>query len=78
MIIIIIVVIILVILGMFVSGYNGFVQLKNSVEEAFSTMDVYLKKRWDLIPNILESVKGYSAHESKVLTDVINLRKNNN
>ena len=43
--------------------YNGFVKLTNMVEEAFSTMDVYLKKRWDLIPNLVEAVKGYAKHE---------------
>lgn len=37
--------------------YNSFVKLNNKVKEAFSTMDVYLKKRWDLIPNIVETVK---------------------
>ena len=54
--------------------YNSLVKLKNSVEEAFSTMDVYLKKRWDLIPNIVESVKGYAAHEAQTLQDVISAR----
>ena len=50
----------LLIIGIYIGAtYNGLVKLKNSVEEAFSTMDVYLKKRWDLIPNIVESVKGY-------------------
>ena len=45
--------------------YNSLVKLKNRVEEAFSTMDVYLKKRWDLIPNIVETVKGYMTHEKE-------------
>ena len=40
--------------------YNSFVKLNNKVKEAFSTMDIYLKKRWDLIPNIVETVKGYA------------------
>ena len=44
-------------------SYNGLVKLRNIVEEAFSTMDVYLKKRWDLIPNLVETVKGYMSHE---------------
>ena len=47
--------------------YNGFIKLKNGVEEAFSTMDVYLKKRYDLIPNIVETVKGYAAHETEAI-----------
>ncbi|MBT7123446.1 MAG: LemA family protein, partial [Clostridia bacterium] len=46
-----------------IASYNGFVKLKNSIEEAFSTMDVYLKKRYDLIPNLVETVKGYAKHE---------------
>ncbi|MDO4288868.1 MAG: LemA family protein [Eubacterium sp.] len=51
-------------------SYNGLVKLKNQVEEAFSTMDVYMKKRYDLIPNLVETVKGYAAHESKTLEQV--------
>ena len=48
--------------------------MKNRVDESFSTMDVYLKKRWDLIPNIVETVKGYAKHEKSTLSDVIKLR----
>ena len=54
--------------------YNSFVKLNNKVKEAFSTMDVYLKKRWDLIPNIVETVKGYSNKEKDALKDLVNLR----
>lgn len=54
--------------------YNGFVKLVNTVKEAFSTMDVYLKKRWDLIPNIVETVKGYAKHEKDTLEEVVKLR----
>ena len=54
----IIIAIITVILIAFLVTYNSFVRLNNQVKEAFSTMDVYLKKRWDLIPNIVETVKG--------------------
>jgi len=42
--------------------------------EAFSTMDVYLKKRWDLIPNLVEVVKGYAKHESSTLESITSLR----
>ncbi len=56
--------------------YNSFVKLNNKLKEAFSTMDVYLKKRWDLIPNIVETVKGYAAHEKDTLKEVIELRNN--
>ena len=41
-----------------IAGYNGFIKLKNKCEEGFATMDVYLKKRYDLIPNLVETVKG--------------------
>ncbi len=54
--------------------YNSFVKLNNKVKEAFSTMDVYLKKRWDLIPNIVETVKGYAEHEKNTLKEVVELR----
>lgn len=56
------------------AAYNGFVRLKNSIEEAFSTMDVYLKKRYDLIPNLVETVKGYATHERETLENVIAAR----
>lgn len=54
--------------------YNNFVKLNNQVKEAFSTMDVYLKKRWDLIPNIVQTVKGYAKHEKDTLEEIVNLR----
>lgn len=54
--------------------YNSFVKLNNKVKEAFSTMDVYLRKRWDLIPNIVEIVKGYAKHEKDTLKEVVELR----
>ena len=55
-------------------SYNSFVKLNNKVKEAFATMDVYLKKRWDLIPNLVETVKGYAKHEKDTLEEVIKLR----
>lgn len=70
---IVVVVLLAVILG-FISAYNALVKLRNSVEEAFATMDVYLKKRWDLIPNIVASVKGYAKHEAETLQSVISAR----
>lgn len=57
-----------------VSAYNNFVKLRNMVREAFSTMDVYLKKRFDLIPNLVETVKGYAKHEQATLEKVIAAR----
>ena len=57
-----------------VSVYNSLVKLRNSVEEAFSTMDVYMKKRYDLIPNFVETVKGYAKHEKEALEKVVAAR----
>ena len=72
---IIIAVVVIFLLYVFTT-YNNLVKLNNKVEEAFSTMDVYLKKRWDLIPNIVETVKGYAKYEKSTLEEVINLRNN--
>lgn len=54
--------------------YNSLIRKRNQVEEGFSTMDVYLKKRYDLIPNLVETVKGYAKHEKDTLAEVIKLR----
>ncbi len=70
---IIIAVIIIIVIYAFIT-YNNFIKLKNMVKEAFATMDVYLKKRWDLIPNIVETVKGYTKHEENTLKEVVELR----
>lgn len=56
------------------ANYNALVDLSNKEKEAFATMDVYLKKRWDLIPNIVETVKGYAKHEKETLEDIVRLR----
>lgn len=57
-----------------ISARNNFVRLKNGCEEAFSTIDIYLKKRYDLIPNLVETVKGYAKHESETLEKVVAAR----
>ena len=57
--------------------YNVLVRLNNKVKEAFATMDVYLKKRWDLIPNLVETVKGYAKHEKDTLKEIVELRNKN-
>lgn len=57
-----------------VGVYNSLIKLDNSTKEAFSTMDVYMKKRYDLIPNIVSTVKGYAKHESETLEKVIKAR----
>ncbi len=59
-----------------VATYNKFVKMKNDIDEAFSTMDVYYKKRYDLIPNLVETVKGYAKHESETLEKVMTARYN--
>ena len=71
--IILLAVVVLLVLWL-VSSYNGFVRLRNKSEEAFSAMDVSLKKRYDLIPNFVETVKGYAKHEQDTLQAVINAR----
>ena len=67
-------VIAVLIIAYVVSAYNSLIGKRNTVDEAFSTMDVYLKKRWDLIPNIVASVKGYAKHEAQTLENVIKAR----
>lgn len=57
-----------------ISTYNKFIKMKNNNEEAYSNMDIYLKKRFDLIPNLVETVKGYAKHESETLTAVMKAR----
>ncbi len=71
---IILAVIVVVLIGWGISTYNKFIKFDNKVEEAFSTMDVYLKKRYDLIPNLVETIKGYAKHESETLENVIQAR----
>jgi LemA protein len=54
--------------------FNGLIRLKNRVEEAWSDIDVQLKRRYDLIPNLIETVKGYAKHEREVLESVTEAR----
>lgn len=71
----IILIIVLVLIILFViSTYNGLVVLRNKVRDQFSQIDVQLKKRFDLIPNLVETVKGYAKHESDTLEKVIQAR----
>ena len=75
MIIGIIIVVSLIIVALWlVKAYNNFVKMKNKIEEAFATMDVYLKKRWDLVPNLVNTVKGYAAHEKETFEKIAGLR----
>ena len=71
---IIIAVVVVAILLFVVSTYNGLVGLRNKVRDQFSQIDVQLKKRSDLVPNLVETVKGYSKHESETLEKVIQAR----
>lgn len=64
-------VLIVVIVSWIVATYNSLVKMRNNVEESFSTMDVCMKKRYDLIPNLVATVKGYAKHESETLEKVI-------
>lgn len=58
----------------FISLYNNLVLLSNRVKNAFAQIDVQLKRRYDLIPNLVEAAKGYMAHERETLTNVIEAR----
>ena len=69
--------IVVAILILTIWGYNRAISLRNYVNEAFATMDVYLKKRWDLVPNLIDIVKNYAKHEKNLLTDLTKLRTQN-
>ena len=73
-IIIAIVVVVLLILAYFVSTYNTLVRLRNKVKDQWAQIDVVLKNRYDLIPNLVETVKGYAKHEKDTLEAVISAR----
>ncbi len=71
----IVVIVVLVVLVLLVIGlYNRLVKLRNNRENAFADIDVQLKQRLDLIPQLVEAVKGYMKHESTVLSDITNAR----
>lgn len=72
----ILIAVVVIILVFFFITYNSFVKENNKVNEAFATMDVYLKKRWDLVPNIINTVKGYAKHEKETLEEIVELRNN--
>src|ERR1041384_1656229 len=74
---IVLLVLVVIVLGIVVwavGGYNGLVRLRNQLENAWAQIDVQLKRRHDLIPNLVETVKGYAAHERKTLEAVIQAR----
>lgn len=63
-----------IIVGWYICTHNALVRMKNNVEEAWSTIDIYLKKRYDLIPNLVETVKGYAKHESETYQKITDAR----
>lgn len=71
---VVVVVIVLALVIAVIAMRNGFVRMKNQYEEAFHNIDVYLKKRFDLIPNLVETVKGYAKHESATFQNVVEAR----
>ncbi len=72
---VVIVIVVVVLLALvLVMSYNGLIRLKNKVDSAWAQIDVQLKRRYDLIPNLVETVKGYAAHEKGTLEAVIAAR----
>ncbi len=70
----IVLIVVAVVLIAVIALYNGLIRLKNRVDEAWSDIDVQLKRRYDLIPNLVETVKGYASHEQETLENVIKAR----
>jgi LemA protein len=70
----IVLVLLLVVVILVISIYNGLVSLRNRYENAFAQIDVQLKRRYDLIPNLVETAKGYMKHEQETLQAVIEAR----
>jgi len=70
----IILIIVLIIIFWLIATYNRLITLKNRAKEAWADIDVQLKRRYDLIPNLVETVKGYAAHEKTVFEDVTKAR----
>ena len=70
----IILIILVLIVGFVISVYNGLVKSKMNVENAWSQIDVQLQRRYDLIPNFVETVKGYMSHEKETLEKITELR----
>ena len=74
LILIIVIIIIIALILFLISTYNGLVKSRNKVKNSWAQIEVQLNRRGDLIPNLIETVKGYAAHESKVFDDVTQAR----
>jgi LemA protein len=72
--VILVIVIAVLVLALVIGAYNGLIRRRNQIENAWSQIDVQLKRRLDVIPNLVETVKGYAAHERETLEGVINAR----
>ena len=70
----VIVVVVLIIVGLYFTYYNRIRQAENQIDEAWSQIDVQLKKRYDLVPNLVETVKGYATHEREIFEKVAQAR----
>ena len=73
---ILVVIIVVILIAVGIALYNGLVQKRLRVDEALAQIQVQLKRRWDLIPNLINAVKGYMAFEQQVLTQVTEARSN--
>jgi len=73
-ILLIVLAVILILVIWLISAYNGLIRRRNQIENSWAQIDVQLKRRLDLIPNLVETVKGYAAHEKSTLEAVINAR----
>jgi len=73
-IVIVVIIGVVLLLGFILSAYNGLVKAKNKVKSQWAQVDVHLKRRFDLIPNLVETVKGYAKHEQSTLQAVIEAR----
>ncbi len=72
--IIIVIVVVLVVVAVVIGAYNGLIRRRNQIENAWAQIDVQLKRRLDLIPNLVETVKGYAEHERGTLEAVVQAR----
>jgi len=73
---VVILIVLVVIVLWAIVAYNGFIRLRTQANEAWADIDVQLKRRYDLIPNLVETVKGYAKHEKETLDAVIKARNN--